>query len=472
MVYIPGTKNLYIDLKGNIYDYNGVKLEYNISNRTVVINMFSKDIKVSLDWLISVSYYRIPSEFLKLYKNNIEFKIIKNTVLKIPTGTIMVFKEPIYHCDGFRIIPSYHRYAINKDGVLMDRYSGVIKNPGKNSDGYMVYNIIDPCKGKSKTIPQHRLIANAFIPNDNYVKRPYINHIDGNKSNNSIDNLEWCSEEENAIHAATIGLNKSNIALKCRNVYTGEITIFNSLNQIVKELNIPYSRISLFKVSTGRLPGYLFNKKYEVKTLEDNSPWYYENDNLDKSSIGKRAHITIKVTNKENGETKIFNNTKKVNDYYKCRLPSINCEDLKSNIEKRYNNLSVEIIRNSLNGPYRIYNIINKTLINTVNSLDVMKDLIGIGRNMIRDDLFKGKKYIYNEKYIVAPVSIGDINFSDYIKRPDYTLKVSIINKDTKEVKTFNSIRQMSIFFNIDKSAGLKLYNNQKEYRGYLIRPI
>ncbi len=50
----------------------------------------------------------------------------------------------------------------------------------------------------------HRLVARAFIPTDDYSL--YVNHIDGNKLNNHVSNLEWCTPKENAEHAIKIGL--------------------------------------------------------------------------------------------------------------------------------------------------------------------------------------------------------------------------------------------------------------------------
>jgi hypothetical protein len=59
-------------------------------------------------------------------------------------------------------------------------------------------------KGKVKKVLLHRLLAEAFIPNPDNL--PCVNHKDGNKLNNSLDNLEWCSYSDNLKHAYAKGL--------------------------------------------------------------------------------------------------------------------------------------------------------------------------------------------------------------------------------------------------------------------------
>ena len=70
--------------------------------------------------------------------------------------------------------------------------------------GYVRVKITFDGRKDNRLVSIHRLVANAFIPNPDH--KPDVNHIDGNKSNNDVSNLEWCTKSENIQHAMRTGL--------------------------------------------------------------------------------------------------------------------------------------------------------------------------------------------------------------------------------------------------------------------------
>ena len=96
----------------------------------------------------------------------------------------------------WRNIPSCdERYYVSSDGRVLGA-NGLLK-PVRGKDGYLRCNIAQD--GKFRLWLVHRLVAEAFIPNPD--NKPEVNHIDGDKANNNVSNLEWVTREENIRHA-------------------------------------------------------------------------------------------------------------------------------------------------------------------------------------------------------------------------------------------------------------------------------
>ena len=121
--------------------------------------------------------------------------------------------------------------------------------------------------GKKRDAYVHRLVAEAFLENPRNCEQ--VNHIDGNKKNNHVSNLEWCTNQENQIHAIKLGLR---VSLKGQDNPAAKLTEEQVLDLIHDLLNhVPYSQIC---------------KKYNcskstVAAIKAKRNWRYLTENID-----------------------------------------------------------------------------------------------------------------------------------------------------------------------------------------------
>ena len=97
-------------------------------------------------------------------------------------------------------IKGYDNYFILEDGKVYNSKTGRYLKPSVAPSGYCRVNLSK--NGQIKTFYIHRLVAEYYIPNPNKYKE--VNHIDENKSNNKIDNLEWVEHKTNINHGTCI----------------------------------------------------------------------------------------------------------------------------------------------------------------------------------------------------------------------------------------------------------------------------
>lgn len=95
------------------------------------------------------------------------------------------------------------QYQVSNTGFVRNKLTGNILKAQEDEKGYLRVRLSLHDKKRSARV--HRLVAIAFIPNPE--NKPQVNHIDTNKKNNSVDNLEWNTNGENQIHAFKTGLN-------------------------------------------------------------------------------------------------------------------------------------------------------------------------------------------------------------------------------------------------------------------------
>ena len=93
-------------------------------------------------------------------------------------------------------------YFVSNTGYIKNTQTGKILSATKTRQGYLRFALWD--NGTSKTVAVHRIVAEVYLENPD--NKPVVNHIDGNPSNNRLENLEWSTIGENVRHAYDTGL--------------------------------------------------------------------------------------------------------------------------------------------------------------------------------------------------------------------------------------------------------------------------
>lgn len=100
--------------------------------------------------------------------------------------------------ETWKPIPDIEAYSASTDGRIKNNKTGRVLKPGIGAHGYPVIGLVS--HGKRRTFTVHRLVANTFIPKEPHHQG--VNHIDGDKTNNRLSNLERCTAQQNNRHAA------------------------------------------------------------------------------------------------------------------------------------------------------------------------------------------------------------------------------------------------------------------------------
>ena len=161
--------------------------------------------------------------------------------------------KPIPNTNNKYYISSFGRgYTIHRRRLMKPRLWG------SNRYLYLHYN---DSNGKPRCVAIHRLVAQAFI--ENPLNKLEVNHIDGNKFNNNVSNLEWSTRQENMRHAFISEVNLK----KLRPIVCVELNkTYPAMIDASKDLNIP--RQNIYSVCVGRRTsagGYTFRYLEEVE---------------------------------------------------------------------------------------------------------------------------------------------------------------------------------------------------------------
>lgn len=148
---------------------------------------------------------------------------------------------------NWKRIEGFENYSVSDSGLVRNDKTGKLLKPCNGSTGYIFVHLYK--NGTMKNVKLHRIIAQAFIPNPNHAK--CVNHINGDKCDNRIENLEWCSHSQNNIHSyyflgrSSCNAIKAMTTAKMKPVVCVETNKkYTSVKEAEKETGIQHTNIS------------------------------------------------------------------------------------------------------------------------------------------------------------------------------------------------------------------------------------
>lgn len=152
----------------------------------------------------------------------------------------------------------FEEYYVTEDGKIWSSKSNKFIAQRVSPKGYYIVNL--SINKHCKTYQVHNLVATAFIPNPNNYN--VINHKDGNKLNNNINNLEWCTYKYNTQHAVTNNLVHPAKGINTKNGHFNEKDI-NNIKLLRQQGLSQYSIAKKYNVTRGAIQQILNGNTYK-----------------------------------------------------------------------------------------------------------------------------------------------------------------------------------------------------------------
>lgn len=458
---IPGNKDFEIDLLGNLRNVSGEKgCTPVIYNNQVRIEIYGQQRIVDISWLSLIAHFEV------LLPKNLEHRLfdvhftVTDLARKSVTNQIMVIDKPIVVNKEYRIIPCFVRYAINKKGELIEVETGqkIEDNIDPNS-GYVVVSIYDPELKRKRSFVKHRLVALAWIKNDDFFTRPIVNHIDGNKSNYRVSNLEWVSYSENSLHAVNTGLRRDNVPCKVFDITDKSVKEFHSVKQACDHMGIHQDR-KLYDL-VFNLKHKLIEGRYQVKRLDDNSEWFYQKYEpgtpsgqytlfIEKPDGTKIEHPDVRTFKRDYG---VWNTS--------------NIKEMLSKAKAMYPDHNFSYVDNFTRDPIQVYHVPTGAITEFRSVREADRNL-RLGYAGLRAALRAGETRKYkNYAFRYKTDKPWDTNFAEFQCKPKCILATSL--KD-EEVVLFDSERQAAKYFGVERSSIRLFLKIKKPFKGFMLK--
>lgn len=233
-----------------------------------------------------------------------------------------------------RLLPEYKDYGFARNGEVILLSDGSRVSKSVTPGAYIRIHLTDSYN-VNKSRPLHRLVAYAWVDNDDWVNKPIVNHKNGHKHICRSSNLEWCDTAHNIAHAVATGLIPTN-ACVIRDIVTGKEKEFPSTEQACEHIGALGTNVAQHLKHGLKYP---IKGRYEIKLKGDTSPWKFNKGGVKHSKEYSRYHFAH--------EDKVydFGTVRELYDHFK--IPYVTVQTAATVIPqiKRLHGVTVTVVR-------------------------------------------------------------------------------------------------------------------------------
>lgn len=215
---------------------------------------------------------------------------IHHSIEHIGGGFMYDTRKETEQYPGFYEIPGFQNYAVSYEGEVVNKISGKIIAGSTNPKGYHNHRLSQN-NGRTLTIGRHRLMMLAFKYPGEIVDSLWVNHKNGIRGDDRLDNLEWVTPQGNCHHAGLTGLTSKCCPISVRDVDTGVVLKFPSIIDCATHFGLSKDAIR-YRIWAGEER--IFPERKQYRASHSGDPWYIpEKIELEFVRFGhaKRAYV-------------------------------------------------------------------------------------------------------------------------------------------------------------------------------------
>lgn len=268
-MHIPAFGNRYlIDSGGHVFDTVKNTLLELVDGMVTLVGdncCISTDPRVLLYFCFSNSCLDFVhwSKFTAfIYSNDCSKPLVERIFIRPPVGG--------FSTDGVHYyIVGYSRYSITRDGKIYSKISKRYLSTHLAGTGYYSAGL-QPDLGQRRVETVHRLLGLAFLEYPDTISKLDINHIDCDKTNNRLNNIEWVTRSGNNLHAVENGLNTQAMPIELRWPSTGAVKSYPSISMAARAVGVKATTMQVRVKSRGQT---IYPEGFQVRAANEKLAW-------------------------------------------------------------------------------------------------------------------------------------------------------------------------------------------------------